>query len=87
MTGLGFLSVVPLEIRDLIFRHVFFDKYHYSTLSNPSIGLLGASKALRHEAADQIYSQTKCQLEFKENPGIRRKELSLSQEVVKSHSF
>lgn len=62
--GLGSLSTVPLEVRDLIYRHVFIDKYCCRPISSP-IGLLGASKALRHEATDTLYSHSIFQFEFK----------------------
>ena len=95
LTGLGSLSVVPLEIRDHIYRHVFSNKYCYRTRSGPSIGILAVSKALRREATDAFYSQSTFQFEFKrnpkstlrckskDNPGIRGQELGPSQEVVK----
>ena len=95
LTGLGSLSVVPLEIRDHIYRHVFSNKYCHRALSGPSIGILAASKALRHEATDTFYSQSTFQFEFKrnpkstlrceskDNPGMRGQELGPSQEVVK----
>lgn len=95
LTGLGSLSVVPLEIRDHIYRQVFSNKYCYRTRSGPSIGILAASKVLRQEATDAFYSQSTFQFEFernpkstlrcksKDNPGMRGQELGLSQEVVK----
>ena len=65
--GLGSLSILPLEIRDLIYRHVFADKYCYRPQSDP-IGLLAASKALRHEATDMLYSYSIFKFEFKSDP-------------------
>lgn len=80
--GLGSLSIVPPEIRDLIYRHVFANKYCYQPQSNP-IGLLGASKALRHEATDTLYFHSKFKFEFKSNLLGPSQELpSPSQEVV-----
>lgn len=72
LTGFGFLSVVPLEIRDLIYRHIFFDRYCYSAQPSPSIGLLGASRALRDEAVHKLYSQSKFRIEFKDKPGMEK---------------
>lgn len=66
-SGLGFLSVVPFEIRDLIYRHVLSDKYCYSPQSKP-IGLLGASRALRHEATETFYAHSTFQFDYKSNP-------------------
>ena len=80
--GLGSLSILPLEIRDLIYRYVFADKYCYRPLSSP-IGLLGASKALRDEATDTLYSHSKFRFEFKSDPlGPSQELLGPSQEVV-----
>lgn len=72
LTGLGFLSVVPLEIRNLIYHHVFFDRYCYSAKSSPSTGLLGASKALRYEATHTLYAQSKFQIGYKDKPGMEK---------------
>ena len=67
LIGLGSLSLLPLEIRRLIYRHVFADKYRYSALPSPSIGLLGVSKAVKHEAAATLYSQSSFRFEFQYN--------------------
>lgn len=94
LIGLGSLSVMSFEIRDLIYRHVFSNRFCYSKRSSASVGLLTASKALRQEAMDTFYSQSTFQFEFKSNPKstLRRKSdnprmrgqgLSPSQEVVK----
>ena len=80
--GLGSLSVLPFEIRDLIYRHVFSNKYYHRPLSSP-IGLLGASKALRHEATDTLYSHSTFRFELKGGPyALSYTLLGPSQEVV-----
>lgn len=80
--GLGSLSIIPREIRDLIYRHVFADKYYYQPQSDP-IGLLATSKALRHDAADILYFYSKFMFEFKSDPLGPSQELpGPSQEVV-----
>ena len=78
----GSLAIIPREIRDLIYRHVFCDKYCYSPQSNP-IGILGASKALRHEALDVLYSCSIFRFEFDSHPfGPSQALLGPSQEIV-----
>ncbi len=80
--GLGSLSVLPFEIRDLIYRHVFSDRYCYRLLSSP-IGLLGASKALRHEATDTLYSHSTFKFELNSGAfALKYTLLGPSQEVV-----
>ena len=69
-TGFDFLSVVPLEIRNLIYYHVFFDRYYYKAQPNPSIGLLGTSRALRDEATHTLYSQSKFQIGYIDKTGM-----------------
>ena len=58
LTGRGFLSVVPLEIRNLIY-HLVFDRYYYSIKSSPNTGHSRVPKALRDEAAHTLYAQSK----------------------------
>lgn len=82
--GLGFLSFVPPEIRDPIYHHVFPDRYCYSALSSPSIGLLRGSKTIRDEVA-HIYSQSKFKVEFKNKPGME-KQTAFYMHVGKSQS-
>ena len=81
-TGLGSLSVLPLEIRELIYRHIFADKYCYSPTSRP-IGLLGASRNLRLDAMDTFYSHSTFCFHFEGDPlKVNQELLGPSQEVV-----
>ena len=73
---LGSLSLLPPEVRNLVYRHVFLDEYYYNPPSS-SIGLLGTSKIVRHEAGDTLYSHSRFHFEFKCSP------LGPSHELVK----
>lgn len=80
-TGLGVLSVIPLEIRCLVYYHVFVDRYCYSAQPGSSIGLLGllgTSRALRDEATHTLYSHSKFQIGYIHKPGEQENNASSS---------
>lgn len=83
-TELGSLRVIPPEIRHLVYQYVFTDERCYSASTSPSLGLLGASKALRREAIYIFYSQTKFHFRFgfKDTSRMRGITQGLSQEVA-----